>query len=112
MAVPIFEVSAISFGPVDVGMAEQSYRESVWEFKNWKQPGPRLGEVEILETPTDKGTKTYVASFTFDDGTRIVVTGDLPGGQNWIGKGKGLAQGGGKPNQDVAVEGKNPKRWG
>lgn len=113
MATPIFDFPVLSFGPVDLGPGQRSYKDSVWEetpAESWK-PGEWLGEVEIHEGPKDGGAKTFVARFRFNDGTNIAVTGDLPGEQNWIGPGTGWALGAGN-SREIPVEGRNPKRWG
>jgi hypothetical protein len=91
--------------------------EKVWRFGGevdgqW-QRGERLGEVRIEEP----GDRQFVAHFTFDEGTvkyrPVTVTGAVPqeDGRPWVGTGRAKAQSDGR-EQDVDIEGRNPKKWG
>ena|SRR5262245_6163214 len=116
---PIFEFKVYTDGPVDSGPGEKAYAEKVWELDEssdeLRSKGPQLGTVRVKEKekPSNSQRKDFVAKFAFDDGTKITVTGDLPGGLNWIGSGPAQADDDvSGATKAITVEGRNPKRWG
>ena len=116
---PIFEFKVYTDGPVDSGPNERDYDEGVWEDDNWKKRGPQLGTVHVKEKPkpssAEQKKKDFVAKFTFNDGTKITVKGDLPApdGLTWIGSGPADAKDDNShATKPLTVEGRNPKRWG
>lgn len=108
----IFQDKVYTDGPVRSGPGEKTYTEGVWEFDNWKKKGPKLGEVEVKETPSAAGKKKFDAKFSLNDGTRIGVKGDLPGGDTWVGQGTAAAEAPDGRKKTITVEGRNPKGWG
>ena len=92
------------------------WTETVWKEdpppESWKR-GKRLGTVEIQALGGTPGSPRFKATFTFDDhpDQKTEVEGAVPGGDRWVGKGRAKARGP-KPEKDVPIEFKNPKRWG
>jgi hypothetical protein len=123
---PIFQFRVWTDGPVDGGPGEVTYEEGVWELDeespdHWEPKGPKLGIVivnEMKPKPSNPGHKDFVAKFTVTDaeGTRerhITVKGMLPHGLDWKGRGPaGADDDDDRAHKNIAVEGRNPKRWG
>jgi hypothetical protein len=108
----IFQDEVYTDGPVTSGSGEKTYTEGVWEFDNWKKKGPKLGNVEVKETPSDARKKKFHAKFSLDDGTVINVKGDLPVATPGSGKGPPTRKLPTGRKTTITVEGRNPKRWG
>jgi hypothetical protein len=111
---PIFDYHVISDGGPKEPKPGDQWEEPVYE----EQPPPgskkkgdkQIGTVEIhAKGPAD--APRFDAFFTFTDPPcSITVRGDVPGRDNWQGKGKANAEGEGR-QKEIDIEFWNPKRW-
>jgi hypothetical protein len=108
--VPIFDYPVLSEDGPKTPSPGAKWKEKVWVFKGDWEKGDKLGEV-MITYPEGGGAPQFVARFSLDDFEPIVVSGSVPGGKRWVGVGRAKAVGGGRPDKDVTIEFRNPKRW-
>jgi hypothetical protein len=106
---PIFDFRLFSDGGAKAPPSHDRWVETVWEFVSWEQHGRKLGTVTIeANGATPPG---FRATFELRGYDPIEVTGQVPGGSSWQGRGTGRATAAGRTG-DVPFEFRNPKRWG
>jgi hypothetical protein len=81
------------------------------------EKGETTGKVTIGRGAAGQGRHPFTATFTFDDGDEVTLTGEIPGNGSWKGKGTatygaGTGKFGDRGGQSLPIESDNPKRWG
>lgn len=108
--VPIFDYPVLSDDGRKSPNPGDKWTETVWVFVGDWERGDELGQVAITYVKGG-GPPRFEARFSLDGFEPIVVAGLVPGGKRWVGAGRAKAVGGGRPDKDVAIEFRNPKRW-
>jgi hypothetical protein len=109
--VPIFDYPVLSDDGREAPRPGAEWTERVWVFvDNWEK-GNELGQVTIKYLKGGNGPPQFEATFSLSGFETIVVSGSVPGGKRWVGVGSAKAVGGGRPDKDVDIEFRNPKRW-
>jgi hypothetical protein len=108
--VPIFDYPVLSDDGTKAPRPGAEWSEKVWVFLGDWQKGDELGEVTIKYV-RGGGPPQFEARFSLSGFEAIVVSGSVPGGERWAGVGRAKAVGAGRPDKDVTIEFRNPKRW-
>jgi hypothetical protein len=108
--VPIFDYQVLSDDGLQAPRPGDVWTEKVWVFVGDWERGRKLGEVAI-EYKTGGGPPEFEARFSLTGFKSIVVSGSVPGGERWVGVGRVKAEGGGRPDKEITIEFRNPKRW-
>jgi hypothetical protein len=106
---PVLDDSVFSDGGPAAPKAGDRWVETVWDFVSWEQHGKERGTVTIEADRTSP--PGFRATFELRGYDLIEVSGKVPGGGSWKGKGTGRAVGAGG-TKDIPFEFRNPKRWG
>jgi hypothetical protein len=111
---PVFDFPVISEGGPTKPKKDEVWTEKVWEedppVGSWKHTGQSIGEVK-MKALGEESAPDFEARFRCKDYDDVDVEGKVPGGKDWQGKGKAKAKGP-KPDKQVDIEFRNPKRWG
>jgi hypothetical protein len=112
---PIFDYPVVSDGgPKEPPKPGDKWDETVWKEEppgSWEHGDQSIGTVGV-QAKGPAGSPRFEADFTFTKPpSSVQVDGDVPGGDGWQGPGRGRARGP-KPDKDVPIEFRNPKRWG
>ena len=111
---PVFDFPVISEGGPKKPKKDEEWKEKVWKedppVGSRKHTGQSIGEVE-MKALGEESDPSFEAKFRCGGYEDVDVEGKVPGGPEWHGTGNGRAKGP-KPDKEVPIEFKNPKRWG